>query len=271
LDKENILVVGSNSFIGKKLVNFDCVSHDKFHKKDLSKYETVINCSLDPLYKNSPYSETSDFDFHVGQKSIKNNCHYVMLSTSKIYGNNEVLQSYNENSTTNPFDYYSENKLITENKLLSNFKEKVTILRMSNIFGFEVYRSSFVGYIMTQMITDRKVKLTIPENNKRDFLFIDDAVDIIEKVCYTKPNGIFNLSSNEGYDAIKVINNLIWGYCDFIRVENYNQKPDRQFIMDNTKLKNALQIDIGPFNFDKTFKTLGEELARFGDKCSIKL
>lgn len=265
MEKNKTLIVGENSFIGKHLVNFDSISHEKIDQVDLYKYNNVINCAIDPYYKTQSYKEKNDFDFYVGKKSVENNCHYIMLSTSKIYGNNKLLKIYSENSMTNPFDYYSENKLITENKLLSNFNEKITILRLSNIFGFEINRTSFVGYIMSQMIKDNKIKLTIPENTKRDFLFVNDAIDIIEKVCYNQIEGIFNLSSNFGLQAIDIIDNLIIGYNKVVVIEKHEQVMDRQFIMDNSKLKNALQIDIGPFNYDGVFKNLGEELARFGD------
>jgi nucleoside-diphosphate-sugar epimerase len=257
------LVVGTNSFIAKRLIKFDSVSHEKFDHIDLTKYNNVINCALNPSYITTSYDENLDFDFYVAKKSVEKNCHYMMLSTSKVYGNNTALKIYDENSLTNPFDYYSENKLITENKLLSNFNDKVIILRLANIFGFEIDRSSFVGYLMSQMVREKKIKLTIPESTKRDFLFVNDAVDIIEKICYNNINGIYNLSSNSGYEARNIIDNLVYGYDQIIKIEDFNQKPDRQFIMDNTKLENVLQIEIGPFNYDDVFKQLGEQLARF--------
>ena len=265
MEENKTLIVGKNSFIGKHLVNFDSISHEKFDQIDLYKYNSVINCAIDPSYKTQSYKEKNDFDFYVGKKSVENNCHYIMLSTSKIYGNNKSLKIYAENSLTDPFDYYSENKLITENKLLSNFNGKITVLRLSNIFGFEVERNSFVGYIMSQMNKDNKIKLTIPENTKRDFLFVNDAIAIIEKVCYTRIDGIFNLSSNYGLQVRDIIDNLILGYNKLIEVEKNEHGMDRQFIMNNSKLKNALQIEIGPFNYGDIFKNLGEQLARYGD------
>jgi len=254
------LVVGKNSFITRNLSDtFDKISYKNLSVVDLGKYDVVINCALNPLYKTNKYSETMDVDFQVGLKACQSNCHYVMLSTSKVYGNSSELKVYDESSHLNPFDYYSENKVTTEVKILSAFPNQVTILRGSNIFGLEYGRNSFVGYCMSQLVNDGKIKLTLSENTKRDFLFIEDAAKIIETICFKKPIGVFNLSSNYGLEIGQVIKNLINGYHGGI-IEKTGFELQRQFILDNSKLKNSLNIDIGPFNFNDIFRNLGNKV-----------
>jgi nucleoside-diphosphate-sugar epimerase len=185
-----------------------------------------------------------------------------MISTSKVYGNSNELTIYNETSEEIPFDYYGENKLITEKKLIFNFGDRVTILRGSNIFGYEYGRNSFMGFCMTQLVNIGIIKFNVSETIKRDFLFVEDAAFIIEKVCEEKPIGVYNLSSNYGLQIGNIARSLIDGYSYGGKFEFDPKKLDRQFILDNSKLKNSLKMDIGPFNYTKIFENLGEQLCK---------
>jgi nucleoside-diphosphate-sugar epimerase len=256
------LIVGESSFIGKHLSNFDIVSYNNFKYADICKYRTVVNCALNPSYKLDKYDERCDVDFEIGKKAFENNCHFVMLSTSKIYGNSFSLKIYDENSEFLPYDFYSENKLITEDRLLYNFGNKITILRGSNIFGYEYGRNSFLGFCMNQLVDTGIIKYVVSEKIKRDFLFVDDAAFIIEKVCEEKPIGVYNLSSNYGLEIGSIARSLIDGYSYGGKFESDNTKLDRQFILDNSKLKNCLKMNIGPFDYTKIFKNLGEQLCK---------
>ena len=263
MEKIKTLVIGKNSFIAKNLDNiflFKKISYNEISRFDFTQYDVVINCAINPLYKNTKYSEKIDVDFEIGKKSCQKGCHYIMLSTSKVYGKKSELEIYDEFSTLNPFDYYSENKVKTEIKLLSNFADRVTILRGSNIFGFEYGRNSFVGYCMSQLVNEGKIDLTMSENVKRDFLFVEDAAKIIENVCIKKPIGVYNLSSNYGLQIGQIIKSLISGYKHGGIINKVGFGLERQFILNNNKLKKYLNISIGPFDYDNIFINLGKQL-----------
>lgn len=255
---EKVLLIGKNSFVGKN-INCDKITYDESKHVDFSNYDVIINCALHPEFKIVPYNETVDVDFEIGKKASENDCHYVMLSTSKVYGNNNELKIYDENSELNPFDYYSENKLNSEFKLLSNFENKVTILRGSNIFGFEYGRNSFVGYCMTQLVNEGKIVYTISEKTKRDFIHVKDAAYLIEQVCNKKLIGVFNLSSNYGLEIGQVAKNLIKGYKYGGKFKS-SGPVDRQFIMNNNKIMEALDLNYEFGDWSENFKKLGKEL-----------
>lgn len=259
---DKVLVVGENSFIGKHLTKFDRVSFNDFKNVDLENYDVVVNCALNPLYKTQEYSEYNDVDWTVGRKVCNYGLHYVMLSTSKVYGQSSKLEQYTENSEVKPYDYHSENKLNTEFKLLSNYGNRITILRGSNIFGFEYGRNSFVGYCMTKLVNEGIIEYNISQVVKRDFLFIDDAVKLIEKVCEVKPFGVYNLSSNYPLEIGTVANSLIKGYNYGGKLKLTGWDLERQFVMDNSKLSNILNVKIGPFDYEKIFEDLGKQLCK---------
>lgn len=262
--EKNCLIVGRNSFIAKhtNFLDFDRCSYDDLEHRNLKDYDVIVNCALHPLFKTQPYREEIDIDFQVGKMACESGAHYVMLSTSKVYGTSKTCQTYDENSKVSPYDYYGENKLNTELKLLSNFGNKITILRGSNIFGYEYGRNSFMGYCMTQLVNEGRIKLTMPESEKRDFLYVHDAVELIRKVCDVEPFGIYNLSSGVGTPVGTIVNNLINGYEHGGYVEVENNTFERQFILDNAKLKKTLDIKIGPFDFAGICNILGESLCR---------
>jgi hypothetical protein len=84
-----------------------------------------------------------------------------------LYHRDEVLLQYihedDDDYHDGHGDYHGVNKVTTEVKLLSAFPNQVTILRGSNIFGLEYGRNSFVGYCMSQLVNEGKIKLTLSE------------------------------------------------------------------------------------------------------------
>jgi nucleoside-diphosphate-sugar epimerase len=261
---EKVLVVGERSFVGKSLKNYDRVSYHQLDDVDLTQYDVVVNCALHPAYKLEKYKQRYDIDFKVSQKATKANCHYVMISTRKVYGagGTDSVEIFDEFSDINPSSYYGENKSITELKLLSNFPDKVTILRASNIFGYEFGRNSFTGYCMTQLVNEGRINFTIVQTVKRDFINVNAVSKILEEVCKKRPLGVYNLSSGYGLEVGKAAQWLIDGYGYDAEIHNLDYKNEEQFVLANNKLKKELNIDIGPFDYEKEFYYLGKELCK---------
>ncbi len=228
-----VLVIGKNSFIGSNLtktLNVKSVSHSDIDLINFRDYEIIINCSISPEYKNKTYDVKFDVDYEISQK-IQQKSHYIMISTRRVYGTSTELKIYTEKSPINPFDYYSENKVVTEEKIKSTL-ENFTILRGSNFFGDEYGRQSFMGFCLTQLKNNDKIELTISGKVCRDFLHIEDVVKAIKKVCDIRKTGVFNLSSGRGLSVSKFVECLIAGkgsglYSDSELIAD-------QFILDNT-------------------------------------
>ena len=208
--------------------------------------------------KFDSYRTRYDLDVETGKIAMENGCHYVMMSTRKVYGGHTELESFTEESPLDPYDHYSENKMISEQRLTS-FGDNVTILRGSNIFGFEYGRQSFMGYCMTQLKDYGIVTYEYDPELKRDFIDIDTVCKVLKKVAEVKPKGIYNLSSNTGLEIGNVTKYLIKGYGEG-KIVVSSQEVEEQFILDNSKLEKALNINIGPFDFDNIIYELGKKL-----------
>jgi nucleoside-diphosphate-sugar epimerase len=117
-----------------------------------------------------------------------------------------------------------------------------------------------MGYCMSQLVNEGGITLTFDGSVRRDFLFVEDAVKIIEQVCLKKPVGVFNLSSNYGLETDVFIKSLISGYEYGGKINRNGNEIYRQFILDNSKLEKTLGIKIGPFDFENIIRDLGKKL-----------
>ena len=107
-------------------------------------------------------------------------------------------------------------------------------------------------------INEGGITLTFDGSVRRDFLFVEDAVKIIEQVCLKKPVGVFNLSSNYGLETDVFIKSLISGYEYGGKINRNGNEIYRQFILDNSKLE----------DFDNILENLDNSyLALYQSKC----
>ena len=143
-----ILIIGKKSFIGSNLKKslskkFD-IDHFSFEeiilKKNFffNKYTHIINTTIHKNYIKKKYDLKFDLDRTFINKFDRFNFHYIFLNTRKIYKINENIS---ERSVILPLDFYSKNKLITENFLKKTLKKKLISLRVSNVLGKRIYKN----------------------------------------------------------------------------------------------------------------------------------
>ena len=260
-----VVIIGKRSFIGYALfcelndhIEFDptLIGHDvTFY--DVNDYDVVVNCSIAPEYSSQKYDAKFDMDFKWA-KDIKSDTRFIMISTRKVYGYSESLMTYNEDSPIKPFDYYSENKAITETFVRNNI-ENHTILRGSNLFGFEYGKKSFMGYCMNQLKSNGRIRYNLDPSIKRDFIDIHTSCRMIKEIINQKVSGTFNLSANRGLEIGKISEYLIDGFGSG---ELYIESPGKaeQFIIDNKKLEHATNCKILEIPYHKIISDLGREL-----------
>jgi dTDP-4-dehydrorhamnose reductase len=155
--------LGKTGFIASHLCyalskkhNVKCISHQSIDDIE-GNFDAVINCCINPSYRNESYKEENDFDLKAARKF---GGRFVMISSRKVYGTSDAIKLYNEYSPINPVDYYSENKSITEEKL-RGLKNDHLIFRASNVFGFEPNRNSFLGFCIDQLIKNNNISYNV--------------------------------------------------------------------------------------------------------------
>jgi dTDP-4-dehydrorhamnose reductase len=260
------LIIGKNSFIGKcaysSINNAEKISYQDIDKVNLKDYNVILNCSMMDEYRSSVYNDNIDVDIKLARIAEKAKIHYIMISTRKVYGISNSLAKYNERSHLNPSDRYSENKLITEYKI-KELTDCYTILRPSNVFGYEPRRKSFMGFCMNQLIDTNKIVYDVSANTIRDFIDVNTFSKVLSRICELKAKGLYNVGSNIGLSVGDVSKYLIKGYGSGNLIAD-SEKLFDQFILDNTKIKSELGINIDIVDFEKIIVDLGSKLYKDG-------
>ena len=145
---------------------------------------------------------------------------FIFASSSSVYGDEKPFPK-SEKSETNPINLYSLSKLSNEQFAYSkgkSIKTKIIGLRFFTIYG-PWGRPDMM--IMKYLIASKKNK-KFPLYNKgdhyRDFTYIDDAINICEKLIYKnfkKKFDIFNICSSKPLLITKVIK----------EIDKYTKKP----------------------------------------------
>jgi nucleoside-diphosphate-sugar epimerase len=227
-----ILVTGHAGFIGSHIVKkleSKCTvltggkkneSHlnvlEKSQLSGLAGADTVIHLAAKTSIPNSisnPYDTyytnvvgTLNILDYAIKKKIRNISTYV-------YGHPKYIP-INENHPLRPHSPYNKSKLISE-KLCKFYSEDYTLnivtLRPFYIYG-PSHNSSFVSSSIRKVINNEKVILS-SENTRRDFLFIDDFINLIYKILINFPKGyhVYNVGYGKSYsleDILRVIGSI---------------------------------------------------------------
>jgi UDP-glucose 4-epimerase len=162
----------------------------------------------------------------------------IFSSTSAVYENSIMKdKGFEENDEINPKLFYSLSKKMAEelcNSFRENYGLNVYTLRFFNVFGpkQDIHRKNppVINYITKEFFYGRKPILHSDGLQKRDYVHIDDVVNIIEIFINTEPkNGhIYNLSSGEMLSLREIV------HC--IKSSNEKFKLIEEFYRDSDKL-----------------------------------
>lgn len=118
--------------------------------------------------------------------------HLIFLSTIDVYGR-EVNAPLTEDMIPVPADPYSRSKFESE-AILGG-----TTLRLTGVFGNNDFGQSTIGQMADQAFNKGMIPLFNQGRDLRDFLFIDDLIQIITYFCDAKIQGTFNVASGESH------------------------------------------------------------------------
>ena len=278
----NILITGSNGFIGKSLTYYLSNKKDlKIYKDDNSNdlsdwnnWEKFKRCdvvihlasktnSAESNKKSKIYLENNISSAINGLEYCRKYKAKFIFISSYIYSRNEDLP-VSENSKVDPTNSYSLSKKIIEDICIfyrNKLNVKTLILRPSNVYGPDLNSKSFIIKILKEILNDEKFIINSMEI-KRDYIYIDDLIDgIFKSIYYNGKYYIFNIGSGESVSH-KTIVNLINSYKNFkfeIKNENKNLKNKDETLMNIVLIKKEMNwepkinISIG---IEKIIKTL---------------
>lgn len=129
----------------------------------------------------------------------------IFSSSVEVYGGS-VQKIYQENDLLVPLSPYAASKVAGEAIIKSYIETQglnVTIFRFTNLYGPWQAPDRLVPRVISQLLINHGV--TIEKGTLRDFVYIEDACDVLEKsIKFDHTGEIFNLSSGKQTDNFEV-------------------------------------------------------------------
>jgi nucleoside-diphosphate-sugar epimerase len=121
----------------------------------------------------------------------------VYLSSTRVY--NPQLSVAEETATlqvnsANPSDLYNLSKLMGESIALHSGR-KVSVVRLSNVYGFDVTSDNFLPSVIRDAVTRHKVTLQTSPDSVKDYISMDDVVDGLLNITRAGQQSMYNLAS----------------------------------------------------------------------------
>lgn len=236
----SVTIVGKTSYLAQELSKLPAtdgwcfLSHGEA-LDDLSwrdNTQTVINFAFCPDFKTSDYDPDKDIDKKLATAIAMHDVHYVMLSSRAVYGEDEDNFVFDETRPPNPQAPYAVAKVEVEKELNAILpEERLTILRPSNIFGFEYGRPTFFGMALTRLKNENKIVFDMARETQRDFLSVWRFCEAIIQIANMPLAGTYNLGSGTGTQCGDIADWLIEGYGQG-SLEITNDRKHGEFVLD---------------------------------------
>jgi UDP-glucose 4-epimerase len=258
-----ILVVGKGSFIAQALSrNLPLVSLASLNELGtdlIREHDVVVNCAIAPEYAAAAYTEDADLDLAVARLAAQAGRHFVLLSTRRVYGQYLHPRPLAESAPLRATDLYGINKAETERRVASLPGSRCTILRLSNVFGYELGRRSFFGLALGRLRSEGRIVLDVSPFAMRDFVPVEGVARTIGEVCRVKPAGIYNLGSAVGLPVGRIAEWLIEGYGRGELLVTGLAERD-SFVLDTGRLGQVLGHAPEEYDFHNIVRNIGKKL-----------
>lgn len=259
-----IIVAGSGSFIAQHWRGMSALDHLHVGRHGLDGVtacasDVIVNCATPPEFKTAPYKESIDYDLAAARLAADVGARFVMLSTRKVYAPQAGLVSLTESSTVGPVDRYGENKLQSEERIQSLLGERCIILRIANVYGNELGRRSFFGLAMTRLKTENRIVLDVSPFTARDFIPVQRLGVLLDAICNSRIHGVYNVGSGVALPLGRIAQWLIQGYGrGALEIVDVSERD--AFVLDVSKLRESLGINMPIYNFEPDIRALGQHL-----------
>ena len=260
MNKVFIIGKGSNlsSFLSKKIINSKLISSREIltniEELNVLKDNLPINIifnnfqpatklneffNLENYVVNSILTTSKVLDFIKNNQIVVNKIIYT--SSSSVYGNNILC---NENDELKPMNLHASLKVANE-KLVEKFcienSIDYTIARIFNMYGGDD-NFSIISKIIKAYKNNEELNIVNNGNAIRDFIHIEDVVDIYSKILDKKDIKILNIGSGNG-SSIKNILDFLNNHNIKIKTKNIQREELKISTADISKLKELLKKD----------------------------
>jgi dTDP-4-dehydrorhamnose reductase len=275
----NSIVIGSDGFIGKNLINFFSTSKLMYiatSKRKTNRDFYYLNLEKPNLNFLSLVKERFEYAFIVSGTGVKK-CEeekeysYLINVKNTIKLVNELLHknitpilfssgyvfdgkkdSYDENSILNPINEYGRQKAILEQIMEREFKGKYLMIRSSKVFGVKKNDNTILDEMMNSVINKKPIIASIDQIFNP--IFVEDMINYIISLINLQSRGLYIIAGKERINRY-VLACLLIKKCGlkeenvkktFLDEISFIYKCPRRIILNSSKLLNVVDLPITP-------------------------
>ena len=195
------------------------------------------------------------------QYGLSTGCNrFIYASSMSVYG--DVPDNpISETNPCSPLSFYGVGKLASEHylRIYQTKGLQPTSLRIFNVYGpgqnLSNLRQGMVSIYLAQMLSDHKIIVKGSSNRFRDFIYIDDVVQLTMLILSSEISigKVYNIGTGVKTTVQDVLNKLIKIYGKEIKVQFTDPTPgdqlgiiaDIQLLNTNLKFNNLTDFDSG--------------------------
>ncbi len=249
IDKKKSLIKHKNF----KYLKIDLKNNNKINIKE--KFDLAIHtAAVQPFKKDENFKKYINGNLITGKNffELSISLHikkFIICSSFSVYGKNK--KNIKENEHLKPKNFYGLSKKFLEDLTRfyhDNYNINAVILRFDGIFGYNQNLPGFIRMVLNSALKNKKIQLFNNGKLKRDYVYIDDAVNSII-LALKKINKyrleVFNIGSgfpNSSLKIAKIILKYFNSNSKLEMIKNKNKNFSKDIFMDITKSKKYLKF-----------------------------
>ena len=255
----NSYTIFGRGFVGTNIAKFFKKKKYKVFIPKKGKYkfnknlQNIIYCIGEDFSPNDSYTKNHEryFAANLGivPKIIFNNKFksFTLLSTTRVYLGNPSKKT-NENDliyvNTNITNFlFNSLKLAAENLCLSLPNKKIKVARMSNLFGNNFTDQTYLlPTLIRNSVDQKKINILINKKSSKDFLHVNEAIDILLKIIKNGKYRLYNIASGKNIELFKIAKKIKEITKCKINYENQN-KLIKEPIIDISRVKKEFNFN----------------------------
>jgi dTDP-glucose 4,6-dehydratase len=244
INDTNLLNEVFQKFKIDSVINLAAESHVDNSIKNPNKFaETNIMGTLNLLNISNKFWQNS------------NNNLFYHISTDEVYGELGEKGLFSESSAYNPKSPYSASKASSDHLTRAfhhTFKLPIIISNCSNNYGPDQHFEKLIPLTIKKIINNEKIPIYGDGKNIRDWIFVKDHVDAIDKIFHSNMLGeTFNIGGNNEINNLDLVTKIIEitdaklsrnpnSSVNLISFVEDRKGHDFRYAIDNTKINNQL-------------------------------
>lgn len=120
---------------------------------------------------------------------------FLLLSSTRVYGRSLEAHETTPLSclSTDPSDLYNLSKLLGEALVLQDQRQGLKVVRLSNVVGVGQPVSTFLGALLAEARSTRKVTILQPSNTQKDYVALSDVVRLLPLIARQGCHRLYNV------------------------------------------------------------------------------